>query len=287
MNSTLSLLAVERGAEFSPNLRTDDALILRAVCDKVRALIDCRAEMVGESSLSALRGSSFSACLSMARSAEALSWLSEAEKGGCVVVNSPGALSRLNRISIDAALRGSGIPLPESEALKVGDMPGLEFPYWIKRADACSQNAGDVAYVDCHAALEGVWADFRSRGICSALATRHVEGDIVKFYGVAGTGFFRTYYPTEGGATGKFGLERINGLPHHYSFDSSALQAAGERASSTLGVPVYGGDCIVRPDGSFALIDFNDWPSFSRCREEAARAIAGFFISKLKEKHIG
>jgi hypothetical protein len=27
-------------------------------------------------------------------------------------------------------------------------------------------------------------------------------------------------------------------------------------------------------DGSLWIIDFNDWPSFAPCREEAARAIA-------------
>ena len=43
--------------------------------------------------------------------------------------------------------------------------------------------------------------------------------------------------------------------------------------SAAADVAIYGGDCIVRDDGSFALIDFNDWPSFARCREEAAAAI--------------
>ena len=30
----------------------------------------------------------------------------------------------------------------------------------------------------------------------------------------------------------------------------------------------------MREDGTYAVIDFNDWPSFARCREEAAGAIA-------------
>ena len=47
-----------------------------------------------------------------------------------------------------------------------------------------------------------------------------------------------------------------------------------ERLAAVIGLDVYGGDCIVRSDGTFAIIDFNDWPSFSRCREEAAKAIA-------------
>ena len=54
----------------------------------------------------------------------------------------------------------------------------------------------------------------------------------------------------------------------------SAVQADAERLAEAVGIKVYGGDCIVRSDGSFCFIDFNDWPSFSRCREEAAEAIA-------------
>ena len=47
-----------------------------------------------------------------------------------------------------------------------------------------------------------------------------------------------------------------------------------DRLATTIGVIVYGGDAIVRSDGSFVIIDFNDWPTFSPCREEAARKIA-------------
>ena len=39
-------------------------------------------------------------------------------------------------------------------------------------------------------------------------------------------------------------------------------------------------EAIVRADGSFCVIDFNDWPSFSRCREEAAEAIASLIKVK-------
>ena len=37
---------------------------------------------------------------------------------------------------------------------------------------------------------------------------------------------------------------------------------------------VYGGDCIVGEDGNIRIIDFNDWPSFAPCRNEAAPFIA-------------
>jgi hypothetical protein len=51
-----------------------------------------------------------------------------------------------------------------------------------------------------------------------------------------------------------------------------------DEAAKILQIPVYGGDCIVSADGSFKIIDFNDWPSFSSCREDAARAIVSFIF---------
>ena len=47
-----------------------------------------------------------------------------------------------------------------------------------------------------------------------------------------------------------------------------------DQAASTIQLDIYGGDCIIQPDGRPVLIDLNDWPSFSRCRDEAAQAIA-------------
>jgi len=46
---------------------------------------------------------------------------------------------------------------------------------------------------------------------------------------------------------------------------------------------VYGGDCIVSPDGEMRIIDFNDWPSFAPCREEASREIANRVIQMIDE----
>ena len=110
------------------------------------------------------------------------------------------------------------------------------------------------------------------RGIADHVVSAHVTGDLVKFYGVRGTDFFRYYYPTDDGQT-KFDDEQHNGQAHHYPFDVNHLQQQATRLAEAVGISIYGGDCIVRADGSYCVIDFNDWPSFSRCREEAADAI--------------
>jgi hypothetical protein len=51
-----------------------------------------------------------------------------------------------------------------------------------------------------------------------------------------------------------------------------------------LGLGAWGGDAILSGD-RFAIIDFNDWPSFSRVRAPAARAIARRAISLLNRPH--
>ena len=55
-----------------------------------------------------------------------------------------------------------------------------------------------------------------------------------------------------------------------------------DEAAKVLQVDVYGGDCIVSPDGSIRIIDFNDWPSFAPCRKEAAIAIGQAVLQKTK-----
>ena len=60
------------------------------------------------------------------------------------------------------------------------------------------------------------------------------------------------------------------------------MQHEVQRLAAAVGVDVYGGDAIIRADGSFCLIDFNDWPSFSRCRDAAADAI----VSLVNRPHV-
>ena len=84
----------------------------------------------------------------------------------------------------------------------------------------------------------------------------------------------------------KFGHEAHNGPAHHYAFSANHLQKTAERLAFRVGITVYGGDAIVRPDGTFCLIDFNDWPSFAPCRNESAPHIAKAVLA-LAKAHLG
>lgn len=81
----------------------------------------------------------------------------------------------------------------------------------------------------------------------------------------------------------KFGLEAINGKATGIPFEVAAMREICEVAADVLKVHVYGGDCVISPEGVIRIIDFNDWPSFAPCRSEAAPHIASC-IKKLIEK---
>ena len=87
-----------------------------------------------------------------------------------------------------------------------------------------------------------------------------------------GTGFFQWRYASKGHS--KFGLEKINGPEAGYKFDAGQVQEYAEKLARALEVPIYGGDAVIDEEGNIWLIDFNDFPSFSSCRERAAKAIA-------------
>lgn len=257
-------LAIRRDDRFSPNSVEADRLILQVVCDEVRRAVGLDEPiMVVDEAVFARNPQLAGTYISMARSEEALLMLEEMERRGCKVVNTPTSVRRCQRSLLDDLMRAHGISMPPSEGT---------YGYWLKRGDASAQSETDVVFCADGKALDLTKQEFRARGIDNMVVSAHVPGDLVKFYGV-GTRMFRYFYPSDDGIS-KFGDEHRNGKAHHYDFDRNALQQEVIRLAEMTGVEVYGGDAIVDSEGKYYIIDFNDWPSFSRCREEAARAIA-------------
>lgn len=261
------IIAVYRAERFSPNSVDRD----RAIMQTTAALVGCNS-FIKEEELPEHTALIESAdiILSMARGKEALEILANAERH-TLVINSATAIASSSRSRIDSLMRSNGIP--------AAPLQGDE-GWWIKRGDEAAQDKGDVRFAADDKEKLAVINEFSKRGISNLVVTAHVVGDLVKFYGVAGTEFFFTCYPTDGSFS-KFGDEKINGEAQHTKFDTERLHADATRLANFTGISVYGGDCIVRTDGSYAIIDFNDWPSFSACREQAAEAIAGLTINKV------
>lgn len=257
-----TIVAISRAERFSPNSVENDAAILESVCNEFRHC-GYGVEIKSETELD--YNDAVVLFLSMGRLPQTISRLTEEQSKGITVINSPEAVSLCcNRRKLNDALKSAGIPLaPDS---------GVD-GYWLKRADGVAESSGDVQYAANAEEAELVMAQMRTNGVNDILKCAHVKGDLLKFYGVRGTGFFRFFYPGDDGKW-KFADEARNGMPSHYKFNEDELSTVADKAAATAGLDVYGGDCIVREDGTFCIIDLNDWPSFSRCRADAAKAIA-------------
>lgn len=264
----MKILAIRRDEIFSPNSIEKDRKILQQVADGLGASV----RMVDETLLSAEENADV--YVSMARHRRTLELLKAKEDNGALVINSAYGVERCERSLLDVTLREQGFPVPNSEG---------NDGYWLKRGDTSAQNKGDVVYCKDRAALAEQQASFVLRGVTNWIVQAHVPGDLVKFYAVRG-GFFRYFYPNDDGIS-KFGDEEMNGKAQHNAFDVTGLQATAEAISTLTGVEVYGGDAIITASRAFHIIDFNDWPSFSRCRDEAAEAIIKRIKNKIN-KHI-
>lgn len=282
----MKVLGVSRSPRFSPNSVGRDAAIFEAVGKLLREQ-GHDVDGVSEDALAATIGGELHECydavFSMARDEQVLRSLSSAEEHQLPVFNSATALLGASRSALTALFEQAGIPMPRSASAfsEPARWEQFRFPLWLKRGDACVQTAADVHFLQNEEELQKALLDFTQRHITEAVVCEHAEGDLVKFYGVADTDFFYYYYPTLGNHFSKFGLEKINGAPSCYIFDKGQLKACADHAAHVSGLLVYGGDCIVRPDGTFVLIDFNDWPSFGVCVEQAAKAIAEMMAKRL------
>ncbi len=266
-----SLCGVCRGSQFSPNCVDNDAAIMLAVKKQLETL-GAQVTLRGEDQLASIPTGGY---FSMARSHEALDVLQKADEAQTPGINKSQGVRNCVRTTMTEIFQQHGIPTPESFILQHGaTMPVIDYPCWLKRGDGCAQQKEDTCYAETMQLASRMLAEFWNRGVKTVVLNEHLRGDLIKFYGVEGTSFFYWFYPSKCGHRSKFGLEAINGDAVGLPFDENLLKQDADKAAKLLGVPVYGGDCIVGQDGSVKIIDFNDWPSFAPCRDEAAYYIA-------------
>lgn len=273
-----TVAGIRRDPRFSPHHEANDEAIFRLTAEALRAR-GCTVREYAEADLWADRVSA-DAVFGMARDPRSIRCLQRMEDGGLPVVNSGYGIANCGREPMTRLLTEAALPHPRSLILPTADDPTPALASaaidacWVKRADGHVVGAGDVTFAPDHEVARKAFRTLSRRGIQTAVVNEHLTGDLVKFYGVAGTDFFYAFYPT---ATrhGKFGLEQVNGAPRGIAYDADALRTTCHRAATVLGLRIYGGDCIVSDtDGLVRLIDFNDWPSFAPCREAAAPFIA-------------
>jgi hypothetical protein len=261
----MRLLGVYREKIFSPGKVREDAAILdAALLELSRQGYEVRTLEAEALDLPFPAESPW--VLTMAQSDRALHVLETWHERGMGVINSVPSVRNCYRKPLIRLLREAQIPLPESEIVSPDEAEkSLSFrssrSYWLKRGDVHAIEPADVARVASKEELAGALDHFRRRKIEEILVQEHLEGEVIKFYGVAGGQYFSAFLSSKG---------------EEVTSEMKQLSGVARRSAEAAGLEIYGGDAIVTRQGAIVLIDLNDWPSFSRCCQPAAQGIAKY-----------
>jgi glutathione synthase/RimK-type ligase-like ATP-grasp enzyme len=274
MSPAKTCWGIYRESAHSPGRVDDDAAIMDAVGEALRAR-GFAVELLGAEEAEPALQAAGAMIFAMCERGAILDRLESANKAGSVVVNSPTAIRNTYRHRMVELFAQDHVPAPASHVIATDSSKlARSRDVWIKRYDFHATQADDVMYVASEAGLRQALAGFAARGIPYVVAQEHVEGDLVKFYGVgrtvvgqAGAGWFEWFYHRDKGMTG-------------YPFEPERLSEVAHRAAAALGVEIFGGDAIIRPDGEPIIIDLNAWPSYARFRDRAAEAIADYLTHR-------
>ncbi len=283
----IEIAGIMRAGAYSPNHIGNDAAIFNATAEQLRKR-GCTVTIYSEEQFNSGKVTE-RIILNMCREQASIKRLQDLEDEGCIVINSGYGIENCTRERMTRILLGNGIPYPDSiivntDEAVIGQLKKADINNcWIKRGDFHAMHKEDVSYVRHAEEAQEVLQEYFYRGIKRAVINRHLVGDLIKFYGINNSPFFYWFYPFDEGHS-KYGLEAINGKSKGIDFDIEHLKNICHGAADALGVEIYGGDCIVSPEGDIRIIDFNDWPSFAPCRNEAAPFIAKSVITYIKNK---
>ncbi len=267
---------IYREPPHSPMRVSDDALILEHVRKALenfgfRVTLLAAEEFDGNAARDAN-------IFAMCERDDVLDRLAAAEKDGAVVINSPEAIRNTYRHRLVELFDKYGVVSPASQVVATdASTPPLTGPVWIKRYDFHALRSTDVVYVATPETWQRELAGFAADGTAFAVTQEHVSGDLVKFYGV-GSGL-----PDDGWF--EWSYHNKNKIAGH-SFDTARLRNIGRHAAAVLGVEIFGGDAVIREDGEPIIIDLNAWPSFARCRDRAAPAIAEYVVKRFAQRRM-
>jgi hypothetical protein len=267
-------VGVLREPAHSPGRVDDDAAIMRRVADAM-AERGFAVELVAADAIAETPSANL---FVMCERGTVLDRLAEMERRGAIVVNSPSAVRNTYRHRMVELFARHRVSAPMSWIVAAdANMARPADCAWIKRYDFHATQRDDVMY----AASETGWREslsrFAERGIPFVVAQEHVEGDLIKFYGVrngeeaTGAAWFQWFYHRDKGMLG-------------HCFDERRLSEAAFDAAAALGLEVFGGDAVIRPDGAPMIIDLNAWPSYALYRDRAAEAIADCLTERFRRR---
>lgn len=286
----IKIAGIMRAGVYSPNHIGNDAAILNLTAEQLRKR-GCEVKIYSEEQLIAGQVKE-DIVINMCRDQRSFPILQKMEDEGALVINSGYGVENCIRERVTRILIGNNIPYPESLMVNTNEViiPLMKQAkmerVWIKRGDLFAMHKEDVTYVRHPEEAQEVLQEYFLRGIKRAVINRHLEGDLIKFYGVYGTPYFYWFFHFDK-TYSKDGSDSVEELPQHPSFDLDHFKAMCNKAAEALDIKIYGGDCILSPNGDITIIDFNDWPSFAPCRVEASAVIARAILSEIKKHKRG
>ena len=250
-----------REEAHSPGRESDDAEILRLTAKGLEAK-GYQVDLKNPDELAVVTGDRPCGIFLMCERPDALRALEALETEGVREVNSPAAVLSTYRDRMIAQFAEAGVPFIQSRLVATaGERVEVSRPVWVKRADVHNTQAGDVVFAADTAAAARALEGLAARGLPRAVIQPHVDGDLIKFYGIGPGGgahgeppWFRWFYHKD---------QKLSG----HAFDQRALARLVRQAAAALGLEISGGDCIVPAAGEIVLIDLNAWPSFALFRE--------------------
>ncbi|MBP2692140.1 MAG: hypothetical protein J6B44_10035 [Muribaculaceae bacterium] len=273
----IKIAGIMRAAAFSPNHIGNDSSIFNIVADQLRKR-GCEVNVYSEDQF-INNGVNEKIIVNMCREKRSIERLQHLEDMGMLVINSGYGIENCIRERMARIFIGSSIPYPETiitdtdEAIRERLTKADITRCWIKRGDSHTMHNEDVTLVRHPEEAQEILQEYFLRGIKRAVINRDIEGEMIKFYGILGTPFFYWLTTRSSSAIAR---------KQPATFDESRLKTLCSAAAEILDVKIYGGDCVLTPDGKMRIIDFDDWPSFAPCRQEAATNIAKFVMSSVK-----
>ncbi|MCG2725384.1 MAG: hypothetical protein L6420_03835 [Elusimicrobia bacterium] len=272
-------LGIFREKTNSPNRETDDTLILKGVTEELSRL-GCETHLIEPENINLINPEDWDIILPMCENLSNV--LKLAKWQSSFLINNVDAVLNCYRDKMTDILQKEASRFyPKTEKRLIENFPGTKPPdfftekgCWIKRGDVHNTCTHDVHFIKDWNDCEKVKTDFKSRKIKSVIAQDHIQGDLIKFYGIGPYKWFDWFY------------HRPQELSN-FKFNLSDLEQAAGEIAKFIGLEIYGGDAIITPESEIYVIDINSWPSFARVREEAKIHIARHIYSRKPVKIMG
>ena len=274
----MKALGIYRETQNSPNRESDDALVLKAVMEQL-SILKTKTTLITPEEFDHIDASGYDLIVPMCETYPRLMRLKKIETGPKVaMVNPPASVLGCYRTRmLDSFAATPGLSYPPSEVRRTKSEANRRPPafeaeggYWIKRGDVHNTCTFDVVFARDWKEVEAIRREFESREIADMAVQRHIDGDLIKFYGVGPGQWFTWFYHDPSTA---------RRLP----FEIEDLAAQAELAAKAVSVEVFGGDAIITPEGAIHVIDINSWPSFARVRAEASVQISRRLRLRLRQ----